>query len=115
MLLLSSCLMVVGQNMQLITYKASNGVEYKKGAAIYFGPGSAQDRSFKFVDSNYAGANGSSYLPSSYAGQFMKVRKIRQMGTKKSGYKIYLVCSSGPKNYWVEIEAAIEAGEVVVP
>ena len=105
----------VGQNMQLLSYPASNGVEYKPGDLVYLGNASHADNFFQYIKSNYPGANNIPNLSSTYNGQFLEVRKIKQSGTRKSGYKVYLVCTSGPVNYWLEIEAAIEAGEVVVP
>ena len=105
--------LVYCQNMQLLNYRASNGVDYTPGMMIHLGQGSAQNKDFVYVDSNYLGANDKTNLPANYGGQYMEVRKIRQSGTKKQGYKIYLICTTGPKNYWVDIEAAIKAGEVL--
>lgn len=104
---------VSGQNMQLLFYNASNGVQYKPGMMVHLGKGSDVDQGFKHIDSNYQGANGKANLPSNYTGQFIEIRKIKQSGTRKEGYKVYLICKSGPKSYWIEIEAAIKAGEVM--
>ena len=102
-----------GQNMQLLSYQASNGVEYKKGVQLRLGQGTTSGKTFKYINANYAGPDGSTNLPAQYVGQLLEVVKIRQYGNKKEGYKIYLICDSGPTNYWVEIEAAIDSGEVV--
>ena len=103
-----------GQNMQLLSYKASNGVEYKSGMLVHLGQGTGVDRCFRYIDSNYVGTSGKTNLPSTYQGQFIEIRKIRQSGSKKEGYKIYLICKTGPKNYWVDLEAGIQAGEIVL-
>ena len=113
-LILFVSLAAYGQNMQLLSYQASNGVEYKLGMLVHLGQGTGVDRCFRYIDSNYTGTNGKTNLPSTYQGQFMEIRKIRQSGTKKEGYKIYLICKTGPKNYWVDLEAAIQAGEIVL-
>ena len=107
--------------MQLINYQASNGIEYKVGSTVYLGTGTRDDQSFRYVHryspNFYAqGFNFNQNLPANWMGQFMEVKKIKQSGKKSWGYKIYLYCGKrGSINYWIDIEGAIQAGEVVLP
>ena len=104
------------QNIKLISYPASNGIEYKWGMLVHFGSGTEADKSFKYILKNSEGSDDKYTLPATWTGQFMEVKRIKQAGTKKGGYKVYLICSDASTlNYWVEIEGAIEAGEVVNP
>ena len=103
------------QNMQIGSYLASNGVEYKPGSEVELGQGSnATTKEFNFVYTNPNGIAGKILLPAQYDGLSMPIKKIRQLGTKKLGYKTYLICAGGNiTNYWVDIESAIKAGEVL--
>jgi len=106
----------IGQNIKLINYPASNGIEYKVGMRVYLGSGSYTDKSFQYILKNYTGSDDNYTLPATWTGQFMEVKRIKQMGTKKGGYKVYLICgNANTLNYWIEIEGAINAGEVLNP
>ena len=107
--------------MQLINYKASNGIDYKVGSIVDLGTGTRDDQSFRYIhrySPNYYNKdfNFNSNLPAPWMGQFMEVKKIKQSGKKSWGYKVYFYCGiPGSINYWIEIEGAIQAGEVVLP
>jgi len=104
------------QNIKLITYPASNGIEYKEGMRVYLGSGSKTDKSFQYISRNTSASDGTTNLPATWTGQFMELKRIKQTGTKNAGYKVYLICKgANTVNYWIEIESAIEAGEVVNP
>jgi hypothetical protein len=104
------------QNIKLITYPASNGIEYKEGMRVYLGSGSNTDKSFQYISRNTSASDGTTNLPATWIGQFMELKRIKQTGTKNAGYKVYLICKGAyTGNYWIEIESAIEAGEVVNP
>ena len=113
----------VGQNMRLINYQASNGVEYKVGSPVHLGTGTNEDQSFNYarrsspksyIDNELAASFFVGALPAFWCDQTLKVQSIRQVGTKKEGYRIYLICSeSGIRNYWIDIEAAISSREVL--
>lgn len=105
-----------GQNIKLITYPASNDIEYKVGMRVYLGSGSNTNKSFQYILKNYTGSDDKYTLPANWIGQFMEVKRIKQMGTKKGGYKVYLISgNANTLNYWIEIEGAINAGEVLNP
>jgi len=109
-------LAVIAQNMQLISFPASNGVEYKQGVRLYLGTGSNPDKSFRYALRNSHRSVSNLHLPSTSIGKSLTVKRVKQSGSKKAGYIVYLVCvDHNSVNYWVQIERAISAGEVVNP
>lgn len=117
--------------MKLISYTASNGKEYIVGSKVYLGTGTKDNQYFKYIHTlsphnrlpvyfnprGYFNPNRS--LPAEYEGQIMEVKIIRQLGSKRDGYRIYLIggISGNPhiRTHWIDIEAAIQSGEVVLP
>jgi len=72
-----------GQNIKLITYPASNGIEYRAGMLVYFGSGSNTDKSFQYIYRNSTGSDGMTNLPATWTGQSMELKRIKQTGSKK--------------------------------
>lgn len=104
-------------------YKTALGWELKKGDTIQLGIGSRDRQSFTYVysspnsfsqmfDTN--GTESISYLSSDYNKKVAVIKKFGTIGNKKTGYHAYAVVGIGQmENYWIDIENAIEFGELV--
>lgn len=91
----------------------SNGVTYRKGEDITLGTGSAFDKSFVYVYTA-PGLTTPIKLPSGWADYKMRIKGVKYMGSKKRGFKTILILGGGNiVNYWMELEPAIRAGEIL--
>lgn len=104
-------------------YVTSIGWTIKEGDELILGKGSMPDKSFAFITEN---ANMLQYrqysdgttgkLQHTYNGRKVKVSDLIVFGTKKMGFYINAKIKVGQlSRYSVDIENAIESGEVVVP
>jgi hypothetical protein len=95
---------------------------------IKIGKGSMPDGDFRFIRRNsgslfnyystkgYQGlANQANALPRGDAGFEYKVVRIEKRGTKKHGFVYYPIINVGMIRFEVDIDNAIEAGEIYVP
>lgn len=109
-MLVASNALAQGEKLDSIT--ASNNVTYRVGNDIVLGLGSGINGSYVYVYTA-PGFTESIKLPSGWSDYKMRIKSIRQMGTKKRGYKTILVLGGGNiVNYWMELEAAIKTGEL---
>lgn len=103
-------------------YKTASGWVIKEGDKIKIGKGTMPNKSFAFLYKSMTmdllgdASAKPEYLSSSYAGKEAVVKKFQAIGNKKTGFSIRIVIGIGmPINYWVEIDNAIESGEIVAP
>jgi hypothetical protein len=110
LMIISTSALAQGEKKDSIV--ASNGVTYKVGDDVVLGLGSGINGSYVYIYTA-PGIVESIKLPSGWSDYKMRIRSIRQMGTKKRGYKTILVLAGGNiVNYWMELEAAIRTGEL---
>ncbi len=115
--------------MENDTLISKTGFKIYKGQVLEFGTGSTDDGDFKFIRRNSTGfgtamttTNNYNYnkmlfsLPRNMAGHTATVVKMVERGTKKSGF-VYqpLVTSGGGLRYEIDVDNAINAGELKVP
>lgn len=104
-------------------YATSLGWELKEGDTLQLGTGSRDRQLFSYIYSSPASfsqimnANEDiKYLDNDYNDQIAVIKKFGAKGRRKIGYKAYAVVGIGEmENYWVEIEDAIEYGEIIPP
>jgi hypothetical protein len=109
------------------TLYTTSGYKVVKDQDLKIGVGAMPDGDFKFIRTNqgslfnyssttgYQGlANQANALPRNRSGSLMKVSKLQKRGSEKRGYTYY-VLSTGLLKYEIDIENAIQAGEIVVP
>lgn len=114
----------------LTTYVQANGyvtnVGYtvKAGDELILGKGTLPNKFFAFIYQSPMGfysettidASNRKSLQSGFAGKKVKIKRLQSYGTKRTGYNVVAVVGAGDiVNYWVELDQAIEAGEVIVP
>ena len=93
----------------------------RAGDTLQLGRGSMPDKRFAFVyeslTSFTSSANGQkNYLTSAMAGQRVFLKELFEYGTKRTGYTMIAKVGTGNiVNYWVEIENALESGELSMP
>lgn len=104
-------------------YKTSIGWEIKAGDEVKLGKGSMPDKTFAFVTempnvltyNQYANYNNHK-LQHTYNGRDAKIADLFVSGNKKSGFYIVAKLKVGQlSRYAMDLENAIEGGEVVVP
>jgi hypothetical protein len=115
---------------ELTTHVQSNGyvtnVGYtiKAGDELVLGKGTLPNKFFAFIYQSPMGyftetsldASNRKSLQSGFAGKKVKVKRLQSYGTKRTGYNVVAVVGAGDiVNYWIELDQAIEAGEVIVP
>lgn len=97
------------------TCVASNGVKFIVGQDITLGPGSGINGGYVWIHTA-PGFTTPIYLPAGWAGYKMRIKEIREMGTRKRGYKKYLILGGGNiVNYWMDLEEGIASGEIREP
>lgn len=104
--------------------KTASGHVVKVGDELILGKGTMPDKRFAFIyqaptsaitQSSYDGSV-KAYLNSSATGRKATVKAFMTSGMKKGNYSIFVVVGVGePYNYWIELDNAIEAGEVKRP
>lgn len=103
--------------------KTSTGKLVKVGDELVLGKGTMPDKRFAFVYQAPTSAvsqssldmNHKAYMNSGAVGRKAVVKAFMTSGTKKGNYSIYVVVGAGEvANYWIELESAIEAGEVIL-
>jgi hypothetical protein len=101
---------------QLDSVKCSNGWVIKAGDTLKIGVGTRFDKTFAFIHTNpNLLTTEIFYLGSSYAGFNVIVKKVNERKFK-GAKKIELTVGAGNiLNNFVEIEQAIEAGEILPP
>lgn len=99
-------------------YKTESGWVIKEGDKIQTGRGTMPNKSFAYIY-NAPGITldvSRTPLGATWSSKQATVKKITFSGTKKSGFTPIIVVGMGHlNNYWVEIESAITAGEIIPP
>ncbi|MBZ4189916.1 SHOCT domain-containing protein [Niabella beijingensis] len=110
-------------------YRLDNGWVWKTGDTVYFGKGTLPTKHFAFVyesetswynvlggpKSGNDAMNDRISLKSNEAKRGV-IKKITLTGTEKGGYTaIGVVGLGGAANYWIEIDNAVESGEIRSP
>lgn len=104
-------------------YNTNLGWKLEEGDTLRLGIGSRDRQSFSYIYSSPASfsqimdANQEiTYLENDYNNKIAIIKKFGAKGKRKIGYKAYAVVGIGEfENYWVEIEDAIEYGELIPP
>jgi hypothetical protein len=112
------------------TLYTSSGFNIAKGQKIKIGTGSMPDGNFKYIRINSASffayntmsnnihnpneANYANSLNRSESGHQLTVVKLEKRGDENRDYVYYVVCKGLPR-YEIDIENAINAGEVIIP
>jgi hypothetical protein len=112
------------------TLFTSSGFNIAKGQKIKIGTGSMPDGNFKYIRINSASffayntmsnnihnpneANYANSLNRSESGHQLTVVKLEKRGDEIRDYVYYVVCKGLPR-YEIDIENAINAGEVIIP
>jgi len=97
---------------QYESYVAQNGNVYKVGDKIRIGLPS-DGRNYVFIQ-HVDPVTGASPVTAGYAGREVEVKKIQVQGSKKKGYKVWVITNGGialAKLYF-DIEFALEVKEV---
>lgn len=96
--------------------KLSNGLSVKEGDTLYLGKGSDNrkgDFVFIYQPANIWSGTPDYNLAKSFANSEVTIKHFKQFKSKKTGEKIFAVINIGGFNQAVEIDAAIETGEIV--
>lgn len=111
-----SIISAFGQQLDDTSYTARNGMKFIIGEDLKLGQGSNFNKDFVFIYTNPNSLAGQIFLISGFAGYSFRIKDIKTFGSQRIGEKVFLVCKSGgPMNYWVDVESAIQSGEIFVP
>ncbi len=96
-----------------------SGWNIRVGDTLTLGKGTLIGGGYTYIYESLAAltANGQKqYLKMATPGQFCIIKKFGVSGTKSTGVFIFAVVGMGlAVNYWIEIDNALAAGEIVVP
>ncbi|HUQ97015.1 MAG TPA: SHOCT domain-containing protein [Chitinophagaceae bacterium] len=105
-------------------YITTVGYTVKAGDELVLGKGTLPNKFFAFIyqspmgyfsETTYDASNRKS-LTSGFAGKKVKVKRLQSYGTKRTGYNVVAIVGAGDiVNYWIELDQAIEAGEIIIP
>lgn len=108
----------------------STGYQIKKGDKVKIGVGTMTDGSFKYIRVNSGSlfktysaqgnvfnkqANEANSFPREYSGLSFEVKKIMDKGSKKNGYVYYAKINKSLIAYEIDVENAVNSGELDVP
>ena len=105
-------------------YVTNSGFTVKAGDELILGKGTLPNKFFAFIYQSPMGyftetsldASDRKSLISAFAGKKVKVKRLQSYGTRRTGFNVVAVVGAGDiVNYWIELDQAIEAGEIVVP
>jgi hypothetical protein len=105
-------------------YVTNCGFTVKAGDELILGKGTLPNKFFAFIYQSPVGyftetsldASNRKSLISTFAGKKVKVKRLQSYGTRRTGFNVVAVVGAGDiVNYWIELDQAIEAGEIVVP
>jgi hypothetical protein len=105
-------------------YVTNSGFTVKAGDELVLGKGTLPNKFFAFIYQSPVGyftetsldASNRKSLISTFAGKKVKVKRLQSYGTRRTGFNVVAVVGAGDiVNYWIELDQAIEAGEIVVP
>lgn len=103
----------------------NDGNRFVIGEQLKLGRGSGNNNSFIYIylsPTNWVNVasgnpnNTDRSLPATWANNEMQIKDFKLNGTKKQGFKWYVVLGGGNiANYWCEIVQALDSGEVETP
>lgn len=102
-------------------YKTADGKLIKVGDTLYLAKGTMPDKRFAFIYQSQVSplsatsldGSDKAYLNSNAAGRKAIVKAFMTSGMRKGDYSIFAVVGvAEPVNYWIEVNSAIEAGEI---
>ena len=105
-------------------YVTNSGFTVKAGDELILGKGTLPNKFFAFIYQSPVGyftetsldASNRKSLISTFAGKKVKVKRLQSYGTRRTGFNVVAVVGAGDiVNYWIELDQAIEAGEIIVP
>lgn len=105
-------------------YVTNVGYTVKAGDELILGKGTLPNKFFAFIYQSPMGyftettvdASSRKSLTSNFAGKKVKVKRLQAYGTRRTGYNVVAVVGAGDiVNYWVELDQAIDAAEVIIP
>jgi hypothetical protein len=103
-------------------YKTASGWIVKPGDKIKLGKGTMPDKDFAFIYQSRTmqllgdASAKKEYLQSNYSNKEATVKKINFVGSKRTGFTPQVVVGVGLlANYWIEIDNAVDAGEIIPP
>lgn len=103
-------------------YTIAGGWTIKEGDTLLLGKGTMPTKKFAFIYQGskkpFVNPNASNYekIYLTNNAKQARVKNLRVYGNKKSGYTVVAVVGVGEmQNYWLEIDNAIEAGELIPP
>ena len=114
----------LASHVQKNGYVTNVGFTVKPGDELILGKGTLPNKFFAFVYQSPTGyfsetsldASNRKSLISTFAGKKVKVKRLTSYGTKRTGFNVVAVVGAGDiVNYWIELDQAIEAGEIIVP
>lgn len=110
------------------TLFTTSGYNIVEGQEIKVGRGTMVDGDFKYIRTNSSSifayysttgynnqANSANAFPRRNSGLKYKIKSVEKRGNKKHGYVYYAKIGSGIVNYEIDVENAIESGELMVP
>jgi len=96
----------------ILEYTASDGSSWKVGERLTLGTASGIN-SFTYVSMGDGIISPLQQASPSWGGQEAEIKKIRLSGTKRQGYTLWVTCKGPLQPIHLNIEKAIEVGEVV--
>lgn len=109
------------------SYKTESGLIFHVGDYITFGKGTMPGGDFKYITVNSTSFframsasnhinNDQNSLSRDWSGYKEKIIRFDRTGSRRGGYKtVAIISANGAIRYMVDLNAAIETGEIVVP
>ncbi|MDQ1090197.1 MULTISPECIES: SHOCT domain-containing protein [unclassified Siphonobacter] len=108
----------IEQHLSKEGFISKTGWVLKEGEEITLGNGTMPNKFFAFIYETpaYQHSDERERLTSFSNGKKAKVKSLLVRGSKRTGYQVIARIGIGTlTNYWVELDNAIEAGEVTLP
>jgi hypothetical protein len=99
-------------NSGITEYIASDGSVWTVGQRITFGNATGAG-TFNYIIMGDGVMSAVQQAPSGWGGKEAEIKKIRVSGTKKQGRTLWITCKGPMQPFNVDIEKAIEVGEIV--
>lgn len=93
-------------------YTASDGSVWKVGDRVTFGNATGA-RVFTYISIGDGVMSVSQPAPASWGGKEAEIKKIRVSGSKRLGFTLWVTCKGPMQPFHIDIEKAVEVGEVV--
>ena len=93
--------------------KIFDSIEVKTGDTVYFGSGSTSNGDFAYAYYTSIMLPVGQPVNKGYGGLHGRIKFFRELSSRKLGNKVYAVLDLRPMNAQVDLEMAINAGEVV--